>query len=225
MLNVSAVDKDGNFAGDVNDEICVELDGAELLGIGNGNPTSRESDILKTHKLFNGRCQVIVRANKDKFRCTVTAEGLLSANIIVDVNIGNELLPAVYNRFDLCDCIRYDMPVEKEEARYLELTNDNKLHWNGEVFYDNTTLFKKDEYGKKLYLFNTEKLEGKKCIVYIEKLEGKLVLINGNEIVAEISEDSEIVIERMSNKLKLLAERKDKFNIKLPIAVSWEEKE
>ena len=222
VLDISAVDKNGVFVQDADDEISVEIENGVLLGIGNGNPTSREADNLNKRKLFNGRCQAIVRATGIEVKCTVSAENLISDTIKINAKPLECELKGVYNQFDLSECIRYEFPVELENAKTLEWTTENKLNWHLEVFYDITTLFNCEECGGKLYQFNTEKLKGKTCKLYIKDLKGELVVIHNNDVVWQGTEDGIVTIDNMSDKLKLFVKKNKEFNLKLPIAIRWE---
>jgi beta-galactosidase len=52
----------------------VSGDGA-LIGVGNGNPNSQESDKKPMRSLFNGLAQVILQSTKNAGSIQITAEG------------------------------------------------------------------------------------------------------------------------------------------------------
>jgi beta-galactosidase len=69
VVNVSVLDKEGRLVPDANNLIEFSLDGgAQIIGVGNGNPSSHEPDKCVPSKwqrtLFNGHCQIILQAGK-----------------------------------------------------------------------------------------------------------------------------------------------------------------
>jgi beta-galactosidase len=88
LLNFSVVDKDGNLCETADNQLHFELIGdGVLLGVGNGDPNSHESDHLPERKLFAGHAQAIVQtlpgAEKLKFRAV--GEGLEAAEVTLEV--------------------------------------------------------------------------------------------------------------------------------------------
>ena len=70
VVNVTAVDKQGRAVPDVNSlvEFSVQS-GLKIIGVGNGDPSSHEADQCEEgkwkRKLFNGKCQIILQAQKE----------------------------------------------------------------------------------------------------------------------------------------------------------------
>jgi len=70
VVNVTAVDKQGRAVPDVNSlvEFSVQS-GLKIIGVGNGDPSSHEPDQCEAgkwkRKLFNGKCQIILQAQKE----------------------------------------------------------------------------------------------------------------------------------------------------------------
>ena len=67
VVDVIALDRDGSEVPDACGPVSFAISGAgRILGVGNGDPTSHEEDVCRdgewTRRLFNGRCQVVVRA-------------------------------------------------------------------------------------------------------------------------------------------------------------------
>jgi len=67
VVNFQAVDAASNEASDCCELVTFECRGAgKIIGVGNGNPISHEDDICRDgkwqRKLFNGKCQVVVKA-------------------------------------------------------------------------------------------------------------------------------------------------------------------
>ena len=91
VVNVSVVDKKGREVPDAQNLIQFELIGdATIAGVGNGDPSSHEKDTFAEgerveRKLFNGKCQVIIRSGEKggKLQLRATAKGLKEAQIIV----------------------------------------------------------------------------------------------------------------------------------------------
>lgn len=72
-INVSAEDADGNFVPLAQNHVRFICEGGKIIGVGNGDPNSHESDKMPERNLFNGRCQVIVEPLDDAGCVTVTA--------------------------------------------------------------------------------------------------------------------------------------------------------
>ena len=87
VVNVCAVDKDGNADVDAEDMIFIETgENARILGCGNGNPNSHEPDCAPYRKLFHGWAQFIIRAEcSGNFRIRVRAEELKPAEAVITV--------------------------------------------------------------------------------------------------------------------------------------------
>ena len=69
VVNLTALDANGNEVPDCNERLYFALDGAgEILGVGNGDPLDHDADLATaagwTRRLFNGRCQVVVRSSR-----------------------------------------------------------------------------------------------------------------------------------------------------------------
>lgn len=82
IVNVCVTDEMGRIVPDASNLIRFEISGdAEIIGVGNGNPNSHESDVLPERKLYNGYCQVIVRSkiNAEKIILSATSENIESA--------------------------------------------------------------------------------------------------------------------------------------------------
>lgn len=62
ILNCSVVDARGRVIPTATNHLTFEIEGdGVLLGVGNGNPNSHESDVLPERDLFAGHCQTIIR--------------------------------------------------------------------------------------------------------------------------------------------------------------------
>lgn len=94
ILNCSVVDENGREVATADNHLYFEVLGdGVLLGVGNGNPNSHESDVLPERDLFNGRCQAIVRAlpGTKALKIHVYGEGLEGA--IVEPEVRKVQLP------------------------------------------------------------------------------------------------------------------------------------
>ena len=86
LIKVFAVDTQGCPVPTAQNLIRFHLDGpANLLGVGNGDPSCHESDKEPRRSLFNGLCQAIIGACASPGEITLTAEsdGLESATLTI----------------------------------------------------------------------------------------------------------------------------------------------
>jgi beta-galactosidase len=75
LVEVRTVDASGRTVPDASDEVVFRVTGAgRLLGVGNGDPASHESDKASQRRLFNGRCLAIVQASRSRGAITIEAE-------------------------------------------------------------------------------------------------------------------------------------------------------
>jgi len=83
IMNVIVQDKKGREVPTADNMIRFAVDGnAEIIGVGNGDPSSHEPDKASQRSLFNGKCQMILQANESEGLVTVTAssDGLKPAS-------------------------------------------------------------------------------------------------------------------------------------------------
>ncbi|GAC1586508.1 MAG: hypothetical protein NVS3B8_00510 [Chitinophagaceae bacterium] len=87
VINVSAVDKEGREVPDADNPIRFIIEGdAKIIGVGNGDPSSIESDKCADgawqRSLFNGKCQVIVQSgiNAGTIKFEAASNGLQSGS-------------------------------------------------------------------------------------------------------------------------------------------------
>lgn len=83
VLKVEVLDAKGRPVPRAEDLVRFELSGPiDLIGVGNGDPTSHESDVAAQRKAFNGLAQAIVRTRQNqpgRARVVISAGGLRSA--------------------------------------------------------------------------------------------------------------------------------------------------
>ncbi|HLX67323.1 MAG TPA: DUF4982 domain-containing protein, partial [Puia sp.] len=90
VFNISVTDRQGREVPDAQDLLHFSVtEGARIIGVGNGNPSSHEPDKCAAggwqRHLFNGKCQVIVQSDRHTANSTftVTGEGLQPAQVRV----------------------------------------------------------------------------------------------------------------------------------------------
>ena len=81
IINFSVVDKKGREVPDAMNKLDFVVAGdAKILGVGNGDPSSREKEFIDgktcSRKLFNGKCQVILQSGKTKGKITLRVNGV-----------------------------------------------------------------------------------------------------------------------------------------------------
>lgn len=79
IVNVFAVDKNGDVIPDYCGEVSFDYPEGANMGVGNGDPTNHISERSDKIPLFNGMAQIILRGGKGKL--TAKAEGLKEAEI------------------------------------------------------------------------------------------------------------------------------------------------
>ncbi|MDQ6885787.1 MAG: DUF4982 domain-containing protein [Gemmatimonadota bacterium] len=86
ILEVSVVDDRGLVVPVADNAIDFHVSGAgALIGVGNGDPSSHESDKGSTRRTFNGLCMAIVQSHKEPgdLRVEVTSPGLAGATVVI----------------------------------------------------------------------------------------------------------------------------------------------
>ncbi|KQY35936.1 beta-galactosidase [Caulobacter sp. Root487D2Y] len=89
ILKVEVLDAKGRSVPRADDLISFTLSGpGQVIGVGNGDPTSHESDLASQRKAFNGLAQAIVRTRRGQageLRVTASAPGLKASTVSVAV--------------------------------------------------------------------------------------------------------------------------------------------
>ena len=85
-VTIDAVDAAGRHVPTANGATRFTVTGAAIIGIGNGDPNSHESEKGNARALFNGLAQVIIQAEAGRGRIvmTATAPGLKPARLTID---------------------------------------------------------------------------------------------------------------------------------------------
>ena len=65
LLMIESVDENGTVIPMDNSRISVKVDGAEVMGLGNGNPSDTSKRSLDEVSLFCGRALVVVKKTKN----------------------------------------------------------------------------------------------------------------------------------------------------------------
>ena len=75
LVRVGIVDAEGRTVPTAGNEVQFRLEGpGEIIGVGNGDPSSHEADLAENRRAFNGLALVIVRAAKQPGLIRLTAE-------------------------------------------------------------------------------------------------------------------------------------------------------
>ncbi len=88
MIRVSVCDAEGIVVPDAAQEIRFAVEGeGVLIGVGNGDPSSHESDKASYRRAFNGHCLAIVQTNgqSGSFTIRARADGLQAGEVTIDV--------------------------------------------------------------------------------------------------------------------------------------------
>jgi beta-galactosidase len=97
-VTVSAVDAQGRPVPTTNLHVHFEIEGAgAIIGVGNGDPNSHESEKAPERNLYNGLAQVIVQSQRGgtgNLKLRAKAEGLQTAETVLVLQTGSAI-PAV----------------------------------------------------------------------------------------------------------------------------------
>ncbi len=87
VFKVEVLDAKGRPVPRADDLVAFEVSGAgQVIGVGNGDPTSHEPDVASQRKAFNGLCQAIVRTRRGSagvVKVTASAKGLKSSTVLL----------------------------------------------------------------------------------------------------------------------------------------------
>lgn len=103
-VNVTALDKDNHFVYNADNTVHFTVKNGRVLGVGNGNPNSHESDAADFRDLFAGCAQAIVAPNSGVNEIIVTAstENGITTSITIPVKIKTNIsaeIPSVTERY------------------------------------------------------------------------------------------------------------------------------
>lgn len=85
-VTIDAIDAKGRHVPTENRMTRFTIDGATLIGVGNGDSNSHESEKAPQRSLFNGLAQMLVQAGEGRGKVTIvaSAEGLRPARLVID---------------------------------------------------------------------------------------------------------------------------------------------
>jgi beta-galactosidase len=91
IFKVEVLDTKGRPVPRADDLVVFEVAGpGQVIGVGNGNPTSHELDVASQRKAFNGLCQAIVRTRRGsagEVRVTASAKGLKGQTVVLKTEV------------------------------------------------------------------------------------------------------------------------------------------
>ncbi len=81
VVSVAVRDASGRIVPEADNEINFTVTGGRIIGVGNGNPSSHESDQLPKRRAFHGLCLVLVQSDRvaGRIDLTATSDGLQTA--------------------------------------------------------------------------------------------------------------------------------------------------
>lgn len=89
IVNIDIVDSGGMSVPTADNEIYFEIEGGTFIGTGNGNPGDHSSEKIPVRRAFNGRCQLLARADgAGEIKITASSNGLASAECKIEVQEG-----------------------------------------------------------------------------------------------------------------------------------------
>jgi beta-galactosidase len=85
VVTVAILDAQGNVVPTASNTVVFAVSGGNIIGVGNGNPSSHEADKASQRMVFSGLAEVIVQSANQSGPITLTATsaGLASTNIII----------------------------------------------------------------------------------------------------------------------------------------------
>jgi beta-galactosidase len=85
VVTVEVLDAQGRVVPTANNLINFSITGGAIIGVGNGDPSSHESDKASQRSAFNGLAEVIVQSTGQPgaITLTATATGLTSTNVTI----------------------------------------------------------------------------------------------------------------------------------------------
>jgi beta-galactosidase len=90
-ITIDTVDAKGHHVPTANLMTRFQIEGASIIGVGNGDPNSHEPEQGNSRSLFNGLAQIIIRIEPGKgpIRLTATANGLKPAKLSIERATGS----------------------------------------------------------------------------------------------------------------------------------------
>lgn len=91
VVEVRVTDAQGRLVPTADNDITFVISGpGQVIGVGNGDPSSHEPDKSTGRRAFNGRCMAIVQASRTAgdVRVAATAPGLAGTEVVIRAQIG-----------------------------------------------------------------------------------------------------------------------------------------
>ncbi|MCH5184501.1 MAG: DUF4982 domain-containing protein [Oscillospiraceae bacterium] len=86
IVNIWTTDKNGVIVPCADNLMKISAEGAKIIGVGNGDPNSHESDKAEQRHLFNGYAQAVIEHTGAKeIRVTVRSDGLETGEAVIGV--------------------------------------------------------------------------------------------------------------------------------------------
>lgn len=88
MVRVAVLDDKGHIVPTADNEIRFTIDGpGQIIGVGNGDPSSHEPDKASSRRAFSGHCLAIIQASTEtgEIKVTATSTMLESASVTIEV--------------------------------------------------------------------------------------------------------------------------------------------
>lgn len=84
-VTVEILDKEGNVVPTADNLVKFSIEGAEIIGVENGNGLDHQSCKAQERKAYNGLCLAIIQAKKKgKINLTASSEGLVDARMTIE---------------------------------------------------------------------------------------------------------------------------------------------
>ncbi len=182
IVNCSVADAKGNLVETAENELHFEIIGdACLIGVGNGNPNSHESDVLPKRKLFAGKAQAIIRVlpKGKNVKIRVCAEGLGETVLIPDIRRSEPLkiIPGTvdyYIHTVTQSCVTKHRPNPIMKIADNDMNTFTAVHFSFEHFQHDFTA------GWRIYRIKT-RLNQTNMLLVLQSVRGSLVDIYINE--------------------------------------------
>lgn len=88
IITIKILDQNGLMVPTADNLLYFNIEGAgQLIGVGNGNPGSHESDKSPLRRAFNGMCQIIVQSHavEGEIKVTASSDGIRKGSCIIKV--------------------------------------------------------------------------------------------------------------------------------------------
>lgn len=83
IVNVSTIDKNGNFVPFADNELALIVSGGKIIGVGNGDPALHSSPTANRIRLFSGRAQIIIESENQDVTLNVKSHGICESELIL----------------------------------------------------------------------------------------------------------------------------------------------